>query len=115
MALARYANTAKATTIRRMPMVRKVATLRALISSLERSAQDDILDVLDLLLKKVFNESAKNYQPERQNSIKAYDQTATVLAKACQLILDETLPDTEFRQQLFKSVSQEKPWIVSRN
>ena len=62
MSLARYASTAKAATIRRMPMERKVATLRALISSLERSTQDDILDVLELLLKKVFNESAKNYQ-----------------------------------------------------
>lgn len=108
MALARYANTAKAATIRRMPMARKVATLRALISNLERSAQDDILDVLELLLKKVFNESAKNYQQERQRSINAYDQSAAVLAKVCQLILDESLPDAELREQLFKTISQQR-------
>jgi hypothetical protein len=107
MALARYASTAKAATIRRMAMPRKVATLRALISSLERSAQDDILEVLELLLKKIFNESAKHYQQERQSSIKAFDQSAAVLAKACQLMLDESIPNSALREQLFKEISQE--------
>lgn len=108
MVLARYASTTKAATLRRMSMTRKVATLRALIYSLERSAQDDILDVLEQLLKKIFNASVKHYQQDRQSSIKSYDQSAAILAKVCQLILDDSLPDAELRAQLFKAVSQEK-------
>lgn len=108
MVLARYASTTKAATIRRMSMPRKVATLRALIYSLERSAQDDILGVLEQLLKKIFNDSAKHYKQDRQSSIKSYDQSAAVLAKVCQLILDDSLPDAALRAQLFKVVSQEK-------
>ncbi len=106
MTLARYASTAKAATIRRMSMPRKIATLRALISSLSVSAQDDVLEVSEQLLKKIFNDSAKRSQQERQGTIKAYDQSAAVLATACQLILDESLPDSEIRKQLFQIVPQ---------
>ncbi len=106
MNLARYASTAKASTIRRMSASRKIATLRALIASLSISAQDDILVVLEQLLTKIFNESTKKHQQKRQASLKAYDRSAAVLAKACRLILDEQISGDDLRARLYQAVSQ---------
>jgi hypothetical protein len=47
-ALARFANTAKVSVIRRMPESRRLATLVAFASSLEATALDDALDLLDI-------------------------------------------------------------------
>ena len=48
--LARYANTARAQAIQRMPAERGIATLVAFASALQANAQDDVLDVLEMLL-----------------------------------------------------------------
>lgn len=47
-ALARFANTAKVSVIRRLPESRRLATLVAFASSLEATALDDALDLLDI-------------------------------------------------------------------
>lgn len=107
MSLARYASTAKAATIRRMSEPRKAATLRALIASLNISTQDDILVVLEQLLRKIFSESVKKHQQKRQASLKIYDRSAAVLAKVCRLILDERISGNNLREKLYEAVSQE--------
>src|SRR6266849_4112235 len=48
--LARYASTARAQAIQRMPAERGIATLVAFACALQASAQDDVLDVLEMLL-----------------------------------------------------------------
>ena len=48
--LARFASTARAKAIQRMPAERGIATLVAFACTLQASAQDDVLDVLDRLL-----------------------------------------------------------------
>jgi len=49
-ALARFAETAKVTAVSRLPALRRAATLVAFIHVLEASAQDDAIEVLEMLL-----------------------------------------------------------------
>ena len=53
-ALARFAEKAKVTAVARLPALRRAATLVAFVHSLEASAQDDALEVLDRLLRDIF-------------------------------------------------------------
>ena len=51
--MARFANTAKARVIQRLPEAKKLATLVAFASNLEASALDDALDLLDILITEI--------------------------------------------------------------
>src|SRR6267378_5314782 len=53
-ALARFAATAKASAIERLPDERRVATLVAFILNLETVALDDALDLLDIVITEIF-------------------------------------------------------------
>ena len=53
-ALARFAEKAKVTAVARLPALRRAATLVAFVHSLEASAQEDALEVLDRLLRDIF-------------------------------------------------------------
>jgi TnpA family transposase len=103
-ALARFAGTAKVTAISRLPPVRRLATLVAFVHCLEATAQDDAVEVLDLLLHAFFSDAAKADKKARWRSIKDLDQAATVLATACRTVLDPTLTDGELRNTVFACV-----------
>ena len=62
-ALARFASRAKVTLITRMPPPRRLATLAAFVHGLEATAQDDALEVLELLLHELFRRGRKS-RPE---------------------------------------------------
>jgi hypothetical protein len=51
MALARFATLAKAQAVARMPRERRTATLLAFVRTLEASAQDDVLDLFETVVK----------------------------------------------------------------
>lgn len=77
-ALARFAATAKVTTLRRLPPTRRLATLVAFVLSLEAAAYDDVLDVLSLLLKDMFNQAKKEDKKTRERTLKDLDQARPV-------------------------------------
>ena len=73
-ALARQANAARAQAIARMPDDRRIATLVAFVSRLERTACDDALNLMDLELAKLLTEAdrvgkAVNYQGNFPTSV----------------------------------------------
>jgi hypothetical protein len=68
-ALARFAGTAKVTAISRLPPVRRLATLVAFVHCLEATAQDDAVEVLDVLLHEFFSDAAKADQKARLRGI----------------------------------------------
>ena len=106
-ALARFAGTAKVTAISRLPPVRRLATLVAFVHCLEATAQDDAVEVLDLLLHEFFSTAAKADQKARLRGIKDLDQAATVLATACRTVLDPTLADGDLRNTVFARIPRE--------
>lgn len=103
-ALARFAGAAKASAILRLPNPRRLATLVAFVHCLEATAQDDALEVLVAVLRELFGAAIKADRKARLRTLKDLDQAAAVLASACQMVLDNELPDTELRARLFARI-----------
>ncbi len=106
-ALARYASTAKVSAILRLPPQRRLATLVAFAHCLEATAQDDALEVLEALLRDLFNAAIRADKQARLRTLKDLDKAATTLANACQILLDSGLPDIDLRTQLFEKIPRD--------
>lgn len=106
-ALARFAGAAKVSAILRLPALRRVATLAAFAYCLEASAQDDALEVLEALLRALYGGALKADKKARLRTLKDLDQAAATLASACQMVLDQRLPDAELRARVFEKISRD--------
>jgi hypothetical protein len=69
-ALARFAAAAKASAIQRLPEERRLATLVAFALTLEATALDDALDLLDILITEIFANATKAGEKARLRTIK---------------------------------------------
>jgi len=107
-ALARFASTVKVSAVARLPEARRIATLVAFVHCLEASAQDDALDVLDLLLRELFTKAEKEDRKVRQRSLKDLDRAASTLAEACRMLLDPALSDGELRERVYAAIGRDK-------
>ena len=107
-ALARFASRAKAAAISRLPKARRLATLAAFMQTLEASAQDDALDILDGLLREIFGDAEKADRKARLRSLRDLDVATTTLANVCTLLLDTALPDSEVRAKIFIRFPRER-------
>ncbi|MFZ0255470.1 MAG: Tn3 family transposase, partial [Gammaproteobacteria bacterium] len=105
--LARFAATAKVSAIQRLPSMRRLATLVAFVQSLEATAQDDALEILEMLLRDLFADALKADQKARLRTLKDLDQAALTLAQTCTFLLDTTLPDNELRPRVFAKIPRE--------
>jgi hypothetical protein len=106
--LARYANSVRAQAIQRMPAERALATLVAFASSLEASAQDDVLDVLDRLFADLFARVDRQERRRRLRTIGDLDSAALLLREVGLLVLDRTRPDQLVRPDIFQRVPPER-------
>ena len=106
-ALARFAATAKANAIQRLPEERRLATLVAFAVTLEAAASDDALDLLDILITEIFADATKAGEKARLRTIKDLDAAASQLGQGCRLILDSAVPDAELRPAIFKALQRE--------
>jgi TnpA family transposase len=105
--LARFAAKAKVTAIIRLPRLRRLATLAAFMQTLEASAQDDALDILNRLLHEIFGQAIKAGQKARLRNLRDLDATAMTLADACKILMDTSLPDGEVREAVFNKFSRD--------
>jgi Tn3 transposase DDE domain/Domain of unknown function (DUF4158) len=99
--LARFAATTKAGAIERMPKERRAATLVALISTLEATAQDDALDVLNLVLTDLFSDAVAANKKARLRTLKDLDAAAIKTAGVSRVVLDANVADSEVRRTIF--------------
>lgn len=106
-ALARFAGTVKVSAVARLPDARRIATLVAFVHCLEASAQDDALDVLDLLLRELFTKAEKEDRKVRQRTLKDLDRAASTLAQACRMLLDPGLSDSELRERVYADIGRD--------
>ncbi len=108
-ALARQANAARAQAIARMPDDRRIATLVAFVSRLERTACDDALNLMDLELAKLLTEAERAGKAKRKKTLQTFDQAAVLLRDALLIVLDPTQEDLEHvREQLYARASHEE-------
>jgi TnpA family transposase len=107
-ALARFANASKATAVAKLPTARRLAALVAFVHTLEASAQDDVLEILEIILRDLFVEAEKADKQARMRSLKDLDALTTTLAEACAVLMDPAVSDARLRAAVFNRVPQEK-------
>ena len=107
LALARFANAAKAQAVSRMPDERRAATLLAFIRALEASAQDDVLDLLDVIVTKIWADAVQKGRAARLRGLGDLDAAALTLKAACAVIFDKKISNTKLRKAIFATVPTE--------
>ncbi len=106
-ALARFASTARAQAVARLPDDRRAATLLAFVRTLEASATDDVIDLFDAVSTSMFAGASAAAKEARLRSLRDLDAAALKLRDAGLLILDETTPDAELRAAVFALVRRD--------
>lgn len=96
---------AKGSAILRLPNPRRLATLVAFVYCLEASAQDDVLEVLEVLLRELFGDAIKADKKARLRTLKDMDQAAATLVSACQILLDTPLAGCRVAHQVIREDS----------
>jgi hypothetical protein len=104
LALARFASAAKAQAVTRMPDERRAATLLAFIRALEASAQDDVLDLFDVIVTKMFASAIQKGREARLRGLRDLDAAALTLSAVCSLVLDGEIGDEDLRKAAFTAV-----------
>jgi len=104
--LARFANAAKSQAVARLPDERRIATLLAFVHTLEASANDDVLDLFDVVVTGMFADAKAAGQRERLGSIRDLDAAALKLKQACAVLLDDTTSNARVRPAVFSLVSR---------
>ncbi len=61
--------------------------------------------MLEVILHELSGDAVKADRKSRLRSLKDLDEAAATLASACQMLLDDTVPDAELRKQLFARIS----------
>jgi TnpA family transposase len=103
-ALARFATVAKAQAVARLPEQRRTATLLAFVRTLEASAQDDVLDLFDIVVTKLFTDAAAVGKRARLRTIRDLDAAALRLRRVGGVLMDDTIEDGAVRQAAFAIV-----------
>ena len=103
-ALARFATVAKAQAVARMPLERRTATLLAFVRTLEATAQDDVLDLFDIVVTTLFTDAAKVGKKARLRTIRDLDAAALQLRRAGGVLMDEAVKDDAVREAAFALV-----------
>ena len=106
--LARFAATTTARSIQRLSPERRLATLVAFAVTLEATALDDALDLLDILITEAFADATKAGQRARLRTLKDLDAAATKLGQACRLVLDVNVADTQLRSTIFATMTDKE-------
>ena len=104
--LARHAQVAWGQTLARMGEERRLATLLVFTQALERTATDDVLDLLDGLMTSLALRGETKRRRERLRSLKDLDQAALVLQQAVRILLDEAVPEARVRQQVLARIGE---------
>jgi TnpA family transposase len=92
-ALTRFATTARAQAIERLPLDRRIATLLAFAQAIEIRANDDAIDILEPLLKGVRTDAEKSYAAGRLHSIPDFDSSSLKCAAATRIFVDPAYTD----------------------
>jgi Tn3 transposase DDE domain/Domain of unknown function (DUF4158) len=104
--LARFGQRAQPAVLARLPEPRRTATLVALLHTLEATAQDDAVELFEVLVAGIVGDAAKAHQQARLRTLRDLDSAALKLAKGWRLLLQDTTPARGWRDHVFESVPQ---------
>lgn len=103
-ALARSALTLKAQAMVQMVEPRRIAVLVAFVYTLEATAQDDVLDVFELLVQEILAKSEREGKQARLRTLKDLDTASLRLSQACKVLLDKDCESSQLRETIFQQV-----------
>jgi len=95
---------ARAQAVARMPLERRTATLLAFVRTLEASAQDDVLDLFDIVVSTLFTDAAKVGKKARLRTIRDLDAAALQLRRVGGVLMDDAVGDGAVREAAFALV-----------
>ena len=110
--LARLGAASKSASIARMPDNKRIATLLAFTHLLEYTATDDVIDLLDLLVKGFLFKSKREGEQQRLRTLKDLDAAALKLTEAVEVLIDPECQDINVRIEAFTRVSHEQLTIA---
>jgi hypothetical protein len=96
-ALAQYAVTTKAQNIANLTELRRTATLVSFARQLAVTAQDDALDVLDMLIRDLLARSVSSGKKARLRTLRVLDAAALSLAKISEQVSTPEWTDEQVR------------------
>ena len=99
--LSRYASMARAQTIERMNYERRIATLVSFAIAFTISAQDDVIEIMEIIFTNTFRKSDNKGKKNRIRTIKDLDSAARRLREVCSFLLDESISDNDLRKVIF--------------
>jgi hypothetical protein len=106
--LAQNAFTVRVQAITRMPNSKRIAILVAFVYTLEATATDDILTILELLVKDLFSTSEREGKKERLRTLKDLDKAALQLSEVSRVVIDDNCDDSQVREQIWRLITKEK-------
>jgi len=106
--LARFALISQAGTLDQLTADHKLATLLAFAHVLTTTAQDDALDVFDLIVHEMLGKAERTDQQDRIKRLPEYDEAALQLRAACEVLCDATCKPAAVRDTAFARISRER-------
>lgn len=106
--LSKTAFTLRAQAVARMPGSRRIATLVAWAYVMEAIAIDDVLDVLNLLVKDILAKSQKDGKKNRLRTLKDLDSAALQLATACKVLVNPETKNDRVREEVWQRLTPEE-------
>jgi hypothetical protein len=89
-----------------MTPLRRLATLGAFLCCLEATAQDDAMELLEIILNEIFNKAVKINKEARLRTMKDMDQKAGILAEFCLAITESKGPVLKRLSNAYKTTSK---------
>lgn len=85
---------------------RRIATLLAWASVFEATAQDDALDLLDGLMRSLWQLATRAGERERLRTLRDLDTAALQLRDACLVLLDTAHPDQQVQEKVYEQIAE---------
>ena len=103
--LARFAATARAQAVSRMPTERRLATLVAFVALFTHTAQDDMVELFDRFWTELWGRAGRQAAQSRLRTLRDLDAAAQLCQEACAIILqDDITPDAVLRATILDRI-----------
>ncbi len=93
--------------LRRFEKEKRWAIMAATLAELRGRITDDMVELLDVLIRRTFSQAATDLAESQAQNAKTINQNLHVLRRATEVILDEAIPDSEVRRVVFEAEPKE--------
>lgn len=106
--IAKYVSVVRSQIISRMPHEKKLSHLIAFAIHFTKKSQDDVISLLDKYLSELFKKTSNKGKKKRLQKGKDLSSSMKKLLLALEVLLDNTTPDINIRETIFKTTSEKE-------